>query len=56
MENKDLEETSSDNEDERGKEDGQENKEEESLVWREVCCTALERHSDNAEVQVSKVA
>ncbi|XP_060770914.1 leucine-rich repeat serine/threonine-protein kinase 2 isoform X4 [Neoarius graeffei] len=51
LENEDLKKAYSKDEDERGKEDGEDNNEEESLVWREACCTALERHSDSAEVQ-----
>ncbi|KAB5565628.1 hypothetical protein PHYPO_G00243780 [Pangasianodon hypophthalmus] len=51
LENEDLKKTCSEVEDERGKGDGEDNNDEESLVWREACCTALERHSDNAEVQ-----
>lgn len=56
MENEDLKKTCSEDEDERDKEDDGASIEEESLVWREACCTALERHSDNAVVQVSHVA
>lgn len=55
LENEDLKQTSSEEEDERGKEDAKGSNDDESLVWREACCTALERHSDNAEVQVSNV-
>ncbi|XP_053497678.1 leucine-rich repeat serine/threonine-protein kinase 2 isoform X1 [Ictalurus furcatus] len=51
LENEDLKKTYSEDEDDRGKEDDKDNNDEESLVWREACCTALERHSDNAEVQ-----
>ncbi|XP_060742144.1 leucine-rich repeat serine/threonine-protein kinase 2 isoform X1 [Tachysurus vachellii] len=51
LENEDLKQTSSEEEDERGKEDAKGSNDDESLVWREACCTALERHSDNAEVQ-----
>ncbi|XP_072526503.1 leucine-rich repeat serine/threonine-protein kinase 2 isoform X3 [Salminus brasiliensis] len=46
VENKSLEKDVSEGENERKKEDG-----EESLVWRDACCTALERHTENAEVQ-----
>uniref|UniRef100_A0AAR2L8X4 non-specific serine/threonine protein kinase n=1 Tax=Pygocentrus nattereri TaxID=42514 RepID=A0AAR2L8X4_PYGNA len=37
--------------DERMKEDGAVGNAEDSLVWREACCTALERHNEDAEVQ-----
>ncbi|KAI4872170.1 hypothetical protein NFI96_031011 [Prochilodus magdalenae] len=38
-------------EDESTKEDGAVNNAEDILVWREACCTALERHNENADVQ-----
>lgn len=55
MENEDLKQTCSEEEDEGGKEDAKDSNDEESLVWRDACCTALERHNDDAEVQVSNV-
>ncbi|KAK3558872.1 hypothetical protein QTP86_032139, partial [Hemibagrus guttatus] len=51
LENEDLKQTCGEEEDEGGKEDAKDSNDEESLVWREACCTALERHSDNTEVQ-----
>ncbi|XP_046715187.1 leucine-rich repeat serine/threonine-protein kinase 2 isoform X3 [Silurus meridionalis] len=51
LENKDLKKTCSEDEGDRGKEDGEDSNDKESLIWREVCCTALERHTDNADVQ-----
>ncbi|XP_058264093.1 leucine-rich repeat serine/threonine-protein kinase 2 isoform X3 [Hemibagrus wyckioides] len=51
LENEDLKQTCSEEEDEGGKEDATDSNDEESLVWRDACCTALERHSDDAEVQ-----
>lgn len=29
---------------------------EECLDWREACCTALERHNEDAVVQVSRIS
>ncbi|KAK3526798.1 hypothetical protein QTP70_033559 [Hemibagrus guttatus] len=51
LENEDLKQTCGEEEDEGGKEDAKDSNDEESLVWREACCTALERHNDNTEVQ-----
>ena len=42
-------------EDESTEEDGAVNNAEDILVWREACCTALERHNENAEVQVGRL-
>ncbi|KAG9281042.1 leucine-rich repeat serine/threonine-protein kinase 2 isoform X2 [Astyanax mexicanus] len=49
VENKSLEREVSEEEDERMKEDG--DGAEESLVWRDACCIALERHTENEKVQ-----
>lgn len=50
-----LENEEGENEGEVSKDDDEENNGKESMVWRDVCCTALERHGENAEVQVSDV-
>ncbi|XP_062847682.1 leucine-rich repeat serine/threonine-protein kinase 2 [Trichomycterus rosablanca] len=53
VDNKGLERHSSEDEDvvEGINREEEENVEEEGLVWREACCTALERHADNVVVQ-----
>ncbi|XP_066523231.1 leucine-rich repeat serine/threonine-protein kinase 2 isoform X2 [Hoplias malabaricus] len=51
MENKYLERESSEEDDVKMKENEADNTTEESLVWREACCTALERHTEDPEVQ-----
>lgn len=55
LENEDLKKACSENEGEVSEDDDEENNEKESMVWREACCTALERHGENAEVQVCDV-
>ncbi|KAM9496194.1 leucine-rich repeat serine/threonine-protein kinase 2 isoform 1-T1 [Clarias gariepinus] len=49
LENEDLKKSCY--EGDRGKEYAVDNNKEERLDWRETCCTALDRHSENAEVQ-----
>ncbi|XP_076863676.1 leucine-rich repeat serine/threonine-protein kinase 2 isoform X2 [Brachyhypopomus gauderio] len=51
VENKCIVRESSEDEDGRMEEDGHGGGMEGGLVWREACCTALERHTEDAEVQ-----